>query len=57
MLRSIFGPDLEILNLIGGNLSQEQPKNRVNFHFKVQFDLQGHGKSAHKTILVLTKVF
>ena len=28
-----------------------------NFEFGVQFDLEGHDQSSHKTIGILTKVF
>ena len=31
--------------------------NGVNFDFGVQFDLEGHNQSSHKTIGLLTKVF
>ena len=32
-------------------------KMGLNFDFGVQFDLEGHDQSSHKTIGILTKVF
>ena len=31
--------------------------NEANFDFQVKFDLEGQGRSVHKTIGTLTKVF
>ena len=31
--------------------------NGVNFDFGVQFDLEGHNQSSHKTLGLLTNVF
>ena len=42
---------------IGGELWHAQAQNWVNFDFGVQFDLEGHDQSSHKTIGLLTKVF
>ena len=49
--------ELEIVTSIGGELWHEQAQNGVNFDFGVQFDLEGHNQSSHKTIGLLTKVF
>ena len=57
MLRSIFIPNLEIVTSIGGELWHAQAQNGVNFYFGVQFYLEGHDQSSHKTIGHLTKVF
>ena len=57
VLRCIFVPNLEIITSIGGELWHAQAQNEVNFDFGVQFDLEGHGQSSHKTIGLLTKVF
>ena len=57
MLRCIFVPNLEIVTSTGGELWQGQAQNGVNFDFGVQFDLEGHDQSSHKTIGNLTKVF
>ena len=57
MLRCIFVPNLEIVTSIGGELWHPQAQNGVNFDFWVQFDLEGHNQSSHKTIGLLTKVF
>ena len=35
----------------------DKTQNGVNFDFGVQFDLEGHDQSSHKTIGTLTKVF
>ena len=40
-----------------GELWHGQAQNGVNFYFGVQFDLEGHDQSSHKTIGILTKVF
>ena len=57
VLRCIFVPNLEILTTIGGDLWHAEAQNGVNFDFGVQFDLEGHDQSSHKTIGRLTKVF
>ena len=57
VLRGIFAPNLEIVTTIGGELWHAQAQNGVNFDFGVQFDLEGHDQSSHKTIGLLTKVF
>ena len=48
---------MEIVTSIGGELWQGQAQNGVNFDFGVQFDLEGHDQSSHKTIGILTKIF
>ena len=55
MLRCIFVPTLEIVTSIGGELWHAQDQNVVNFG--IQFDLQGHDQSSHKTTGLLIKVF
>ena len=57
VLRCIFVPNLEIITSIGGELWYGQAQNGVNFDFGVQFDLEGHNQSSHKTIGILTKDF
>ena len=57
MLRCTFVPNLEIVTSIGGELWHGQTQNRVIFYFGVQFDLEGHDQSFHKTIGILTKIF
>ena len=57
VLKCIFVPNLEIVTSIGGELWHGQAQNGVNFDFGVQFDLEGHNQSSHKTIGILTKVF
>ena len=57
VLRCIFVPNLEIVTSIGGELWHAQAQNGVNFDFGVQFDLEGHNQSSHKTIGRFTKVF
>ena len=52
--RCISVPNLEIVTSIGGH---GQAQIGVNFDFGVQFDLEGHNQSSHKTIGILTKVF
>ena len=42
---------------MGGELWCGQVQNGVNLDFQVKFDLEGHGRSVHKTIGTLTKVF
>ena len=37
--------------------TNSQAKNGVNFDFQVQFDLEDHRQSPHKTIGILIKVF
>ena len=37
--------------------TNSQAQNGVNFDFQVQFDLEDHGQSPHKTIGILIKVF
>ena len=49
-----FGPNLEILTLIGGELLRVQAQNGVNFYFQVQCDLQGQGQMPHSTISIIT---
>ena len=56
-LRCIFGQNLEILTLTGGEWSCGQAQNSVNFDFQVKFDLEDQGQSTLKTIGILTKVF
>ena len=55
--RCIFVPNLEIVTSIGGELWHAQAQNGVNFDFGVQFDLEGHDQTSHKTIGLLTNVF
>ena len=57
VLRCIFVTNLETVTSIGGELWHAQAQNGVNFYFGVQFDLEGHDQSSHKTIALLTKVF
>ena len=57
VLRCIFVSNLEIVTSIGGELWHGQAQNRINFDFGVQFDLEGHNQSSHKTIGIFTKVF
>ena len=57
VLRCIFVPNLEIVTSIGGELWHGQAQNGVNFDFGVQFDLEGHDQSSHKTMGIWTKVF
>ena len=57
MLRCIFLLNLEIVTFIGGELWHGQAQNGVNFDFGVQFDLEEHDQSSHKTIGILTKVY
>ena len=53
-----FFSNLQIVTSNGsGELWHGQAQNRVNFDFGVQFDLEGHDQSSHKTIGILTKVF
>ena len=40
-----------------GELWCGQTQNRVHLKFQVKFDLEGQGRSVHKTIGTLTKVF
>ena len=56
VLRCIFGPNLESLTLFG-IWTNSQAQNGVNFDFQVQFDLEDHCQSPHKTIGILIKVF
>ena len=53
----IFVPNLEIVTSISGELWHAQAQKGVNFDFAVQFDLEGHDQSSHKTIGLLTKLF
>ena len=55
--RCIFGLIWKSSTSIGGDLSRGQAQNEVNVDFQVEFDLEGHGQSSHKTIGILTKVF
>ena len=57
VLRCVFVPNLEIVTSISGELWHGQAQNGVKFDFWVQFDLEGHDQSSHKTIGILTKVF
>ena len=57
VLRCFFVLNFEIVTSIGGELWHGQAQNGVNFDFGVQFDLEGHNQSSHKTIGILTKVF
>ena len=57
MLRCIFFSNLEIVTSIDGELWHGQAQNGVNFDFGVQFDIEVHDQSYHKTIGILTKVF
>ena len=57
VLRCICLPNLEIVTSIGDELCHRKAQNGVNFYFGVQFDLEGHNQSFHKTIGILTKVF
>ena len=50
VLRFIFVSNLEIVTTFGGELWYAQAQNGVNFDFGVQFDLEGHDQSSHKTI-------
>ena len=58
VVRCIFGPSMKSwLNgwwLMARTNSQAQ--NGINFDFEVEFDLEGHGQSPPKTIVILTKV-
>ena len=56
-MKCIWGPNLEILPSICGDLLAGQAQNGVNFDFEVQFDLEGQGQLPYKTIGILTKVF
>ena len=42
---------------MGGELWCGQAQNGVNLDFQVKFDLEGQGRSVHKTIGTLIKVF
>ena len=57
MVFCTFGPNLVILAWMGGELWCRQAQNRVNLDFQVKFDLEGQGRSVHKTLGTLTKVF
>ena len=57
VLACIFVPNLEIVTLIGGELWHAQAQNGVKFDFGVQFDLEVHDQSSHKTKRILNKVF
>ena len=57
VLRCIFGPNLVTLAWTDDKLSPGQAQNDVKFDFQVKFDLEGQGRSPHKTIETLTKVF
>ena len=43
--RCIFGPNLEILTSISGDLSRGQAQNGANFYFEVKYDLAAQGQS------------
>ena len=51
------GPNLVTLAWMGDELWCRQAQNEVNLHFDLKFDLEGHGRSLHKTIGTLTKLF
>ena len=51
------GPNLLILAWMGGELWRGETQNGVNLVFQVKFDLEGQGRSVHKLIGTLTKVF
>ena len=55
VIRCIFVLNLEIVTSIGGELWHAQNQNGVNFDFGVQFDLEGHDQSSHKTIGLLNQ--
>ena len=55
--RSIFGQQLEVPNLTGGEWSCGQAQNSKNFDFQVKSDLEGQGQSTPETIGILTKMF
>ena len=57
VVRCISVPNLQIVTSIGGELWHGHAQNGVNFDFGVQFDLEGHDQTSHKTIGILTKVF
>ena len=57
VVKCIWGPNLETLPSICGDLLAGEAQNGVNFDFEVQFDLEGQGQSPYKTIGILTKVF
>ena len=42
---------------MGGVLWCGQAQNGANLDFQVKFDLEGQGRSVHKTIRTLTKLF
>ena len=52
-----FGPNLVTVAWTDDKLSSGQAQNDVKFDFQVKFDLEGQGRSPHKTIGTLTKVF
>ena len=49
-LRCIFGPNLEIITAMGGELCRQQAQSGVKLDFQVQFDLEGHGQLPLKII-------
>ena len=51
------GPNLVILAWMGDELWCRQAQNWANLDFQVKFDLEDQGRSLHKTIGTLTKVF
>ena len=57
VLRWIWGSNLEIITWIGGELWHGQAQNRVNFDFRVWFDLEGKDQSTPKATRILTTVF
>ena len=50
MLRCVLGPNLDILIWIDCELRNGQAQNRVNFDFRLKFDLEDQGQSNPKTI-------
>ena len=51
------GPNLVILAWMSDELLCGQAQNGVNLEFQVKFDLEGEGRSVHKTMGILTDVF
>ena len=52
----IFCPDLVVLASIGGDLLHGTTENGVNFHFQVQFDIEGQGQLPPKNNRDLNQV-
>ena len=51
------GSNLVILAWMGGELWCGQAHNGVNLEFDLKFDLEGQGRSLHKTVGTLIKLF